>query len=107
MKPPNTKENAKVATYEITKVRTERPVGAAHEHIAGVELEGRSDWRYTRDWVIAQIKSVNGHRFYTWGGGLKADVVVRGCPFCTFGRYITTLPDSTTKNNLLDLPRYH
>lgn len=89
---------------QITKVRTESGWGlSSHEHIAGVQLADGS--RETRDRVIERIRS--GVHYWTQGGGLQADVVVRGCPYCSFGSYITTLPDSTTTNNLLKLPRYY
>lgn len=95
-----------MATYEITKVRTEQPYGAAHEHISMVELSNRTDQRFSRETIIADLRNPYGDRYYTYGAGVKADVVVRGCPYCTFGSYITTLPDNTTQNNLLHLPRF-
>jgi hypothetical protein len=92
----------------ITAVRTEPGWGySAHEHIAALELENRTDLRVSREWVIEQIRDPNGYRFYTLAGGVRADVVVRGCPSCAFGSYITTLPDNTTTNNLLSLPRFY
>lgn len=35
-----------------------------------------------------------------------ARVIVAGCPRCGSGDYITTEPDWTEENNLLDLPRF-
>jgi len=87
---------------EITKVRTEYGPGAEHEHISMVEIE--SGDRYYRSTIITHIRQ--GYHFWTYGGGQYADVVVRGCPVCGSGDYITTLPDSTTANNLLSLPRF-
>jgi uncharacterized protein DUF3892 len=96
-----------MGTFQVTRVRTEWGWGSSqHEHIAGVELENRADWRFSRDYIISQLKSVNGDRYYTFGGGQRAEVYVRGCPLCSFGSYITTTPDSTTTNNLLKLPRF-
>lgn len=91
-------------TYQITKVRTERPYGATHEHIASVELNG--SFEIGRATVIADLRSLYGDRYYTYAGGAKADVIVAGCPHCGFGDYITTAPDWTTANNLLSLPRF-
>jgi hypothetical protein len=97
-----------MGTFQITRVKTESGWGtSAHEHIAAVELENRADWRYSRDYIIGQLRSVSGDRYYTFGGGQRAGVYVRGCPFCSFGSYITTTPDSTVINNLLKLPRFY
>lgn len=95
-----------MAVYEITRVRTEWGPGASHEHISMVELSNRSDQRFSRETIIRDLRDPYGDRYYTYGGGLRADVVVRGCPYCTSGSYITTLPDTTIKNNLLELPRF-
>jgi hypothetical protein len=95
-----------MATYQITKVRTETPYGASHEHIMAVELSNRVDQRFSRSTIVSDLKSPEGDRFYTYGGGECAEVVLRRCPTCSASDYITTLPDSTTKNNLLRLPRF-
>jgi len=92
-------------TYEITAVRTERPPGHHHEHIAFVRLAG-SDHAFPRSTIIRDLRSYGGDRYITYGGGLRADVIVAGCPHCGFGDYITTAPDRTTANNLLSLPRF-
>lgn len=93
-----------MASNQITKVHTEQPYGNTHEHIAMVELS--SGARISRSTVIANLRNPWGDRYYTYAGGEYADVVVRGCPYCSFSDYITTLPDSTTQNNLLSLPRF-
>lgn len=93
-------------TYRITKVHTVHPPGWEHEHIERVELNDNPLVRISRATVIADIRNPYGDRYYTLAGGVRADVVVRGCPSCGSGSYITTLPDNTTKNNLLDLPRF-
>jgi hypothetical protein len=95
-----------MATYEITRVRTVQTFGSAHEHIDAVELNGNLNLRFPRSTIIADLKNPYGDRYYTYGGGQYADVVVRGCPYCAFGEYITTLPDTTILNNLLQLPRF-
>lgn len=89
---------------EITKVHVTPGWGdPEHSHIA--EIEQADGTREPREDVIYKI-SVLGIGYWTYGGSIRADVVVRGCPYCTFSDYITTLPDSTTENNLLKLPRF-
>ncbi len=96
-----------MASFQITKVRTVKPAGAAHDHIDAVELDNRADWRFSRNYIIEQLRKVDGDRYYTWNGVERATVVVRRCPFCFASSYITTLPDDTTTNNLLSLPRFY
>lgn len=96
-----------MSTYEITKVKTIEPLGASHEHIEAVELNNNAGVRISRATVIADLKNPYGDRYYTYGGGRYADVVLRQCPHCAASDYITTTPDSTTKNNLLALPRFY
>jgi hypothetical protein len=95
------------STYEITAVRTETTASDPHEHITRVRLGGATSGDgISRSTVVADLKSPEGDRYYTYGGGERATVVVRDCPECSRSDYITTLPDSTTKNNLLSLPRF-
>jgi hypothetical protein len=91
-----------MAQFSITAVHTERAPGAAHEHIASVKLLGHTQ-DYARSRIIASIKA--GDVFYTYANP-PALVYVHSCPYCAESDYITTHPDNTTKNNLLDLPRY-
>lgn len=95
-----------MATYEITAVHTETTASDPHEHITQVELNNRTDQRFLRSTIIRDLKDPNGDRYFTYGGGEYAEVVVRDCPSCGRNDYITTLPDSTTRNNLLKLPRF-
>jgi hypothetical protein len=95
-----------MASFQITKVRTERAYGASHDHISAVELGNRTDWRFNRDYIVGQIRSPSGDRYYTFANGSRADVVVVGCPHCTFRDYIKTTADGTTADNLLSLPRF-
>jgi Protein of unknown function (DUF3892) len=95
-----------MSTYEITGVRTEATASDPHEHITMVELSNREDQRFRRSTIVADLEDPEGDRYYTYGGGERATVVVRGCPKCSRSDYITTLPDSTTKNNLLSLARF-
>jgi hypothetical protein len=90
--------------YYITAVRTEQPLGYSHAHIAKVRLsDGTVE---TRSQVINYIRQY-GMTYYTSAPGVpQARVIVAGCPVCGSGDYITTEPDYTTENNLLDLPRF-
>jgi hypothetical protein len=90
--------------YKVVAVHTEQPAGYSHPHIAKVKLEGGTV--ETRAQVIDYIRN---HRmtYVTWAPNVpEAKVIVAGCPKCGSGDYITTEPDSTEKNNLLDLPRF-
>lgn len=96
-----------MSTFEITAVRTAKTTADPHEHITRVRLgSSTSGDGISRATVVADLKNPEGDRYYTYGGGEYATVVVRDCPKCSRTDYITTLPDSTTKNNLLSLPRY-
>jgi Protein of unknown function (DUF3892) len=95
-----------VATFEITKVRTEKSASETHEHISMVELNGKENLRFSRSIIVKDLKDPSGDRYYTYAGGERADVILVECPTCTFGDYITTAPDTTTANNLLKLPRF-
>jgi Protein of unknown function (DUF3892) len=91
-------------TYKVVAVRTEQPAGYSHPHIAKVKLAGGTI--ETRAQVINYILN---HRmtYVTSAPGVpEAKVIVAGCPKCGSGDYITTEPDWTEKNNLLDLPRF-
>ena len=94
-----------VSVFQITAVRTERPPGYSHEHITRVRI-GHSGAELSRETVIRDIRSYYGDRYYTLAGGVRAEVIVAGCPGCGYGDYITTEPDYTTANNLLSLPRF-
>lgn len=91
-----------MATYSIRAVHLERPYGATHDHIAAVKLVG-DETSYLRSQIIQWI--YQGHVFFT-NAIPAARVIVRNCPFCAASDYITTEPDWTQANNLLDLPRY-
>lgn len=93
-----------MSTFEITGVRTETTPDDPHEHITAVRL-GTAEVIISRATVIADLRSPTGDRYYTYGGGKLADVIVVTCPQCAARDYITTEPDSTTANNLLSLLR--
>lgn len=94
-----------MSSFQISKVKTVRPAGSAHEHIEAVETSHGS--RFSRATVLADLKNPYGDRYYTYAAGQHADVILRHCPHCYSSDYITTTPDSTNKNNLLDLPRFY
>jgi hypothetical protein len=88
--------------YFIEAVRTEQPYGYSHPHIAKVRLtDGTIE---TRAQVINYI--LNHGMIYMTYATPAARVIVAACKTCGSGDYITTVPDSTTANNLLDLPRF-
>jgi hypothetical protein len=91
--------------YYVSAVRTEQPYGYSHPHIAQVRLtDGTIE---TRAQVIDYI--LNHRMIYMThppGAVPAARVIVANCKVCGSGDYITTAPDSTTANNLLDLPRF-
>ena len=91
-----------MAIYSITQVHVEYAAGATHEHIARVKLLGQSGG-YARSQIINAIRA--GDEFYTYATP-PARVHVSRCPHCYSGDYLTTSPDGTKRNNLLDLPRY-
>lgn len=91
-------------TYKVTAVRTEQPAGYSHPHIAKVKLSGGTV--ETRAQVITYIREHKMTYVTSAPGVPEAKVIVAGCPKCGSGDYITTEPDSTEKNNLLDLPRF-
>lgn len=90
-------------TWKIDGVRTYQAPEATHPHITHVRVPGVGI--LSRSTVIADLRSLNGDRYYTLAGGVRAEVIVAGCPHCGYGDYITTAPDWTTANNLLSLPR--
>jgi Protein of unknown function (DUF3892) len=93
-----------VADFQIVEVHTEpSSVGGHHEHIAAVKL--RYGAVLPRSIVIQDIR-YGTDSYYTYVDGVRADVTVGGCPCCTYGDYITTVPDYTPENNLLSLPRF-
>lgn len=90
--------------YKITEVHTEKPAGYSHPHIEKVKLsDGTIE---TRAQVIRYIREMK-LTYVTWAVGVpEAKVIVAGCPNCGAGDYLTTEPDSTTENNLLELPKF-
>ena len=95
-----------MAIHRVTQVSVGVTTDDRHEHVTGVELNDRADLRFSRAAISADLKNPNGHRYYTRAGGFRADVVVRACPRCAREDYITTDPDKTARNDLLNLPRF-
>ena len=91
-----------MGTFFITAVHLERAPGATHDHIARVRLLNQQR-DYSRAEIIYAIRA--GDVFYTHATP-PARVYVHSCPFCYASDYITTHPDSTPTNNLLDLLKY-
>lgn len=91
-----------MSTYSITHVHLVKAPGATHDHIARVKLLNQPG-DHARSQIIGWIRQ--GHRFFTYANP-PALVYVHSCPFCLASDYITTHPDATAKNNLLQLPKY-
>lgn len=90
--------------YKITAVRTEQPAGYSHPHIAKVRLsDGTVE---IRSEVINFIRNLKITYVTSAPGVPEAKVIVADCPHCGSGDYITTEPDYTEENNLLDLPDF-
>lgn len=91
--------------YQITAVRLEDGPALGYDpHIAMVKLsDGTVESRAQVITFIEQYKMT----YVTSAPGVpEARVVVGNCPRCSTGDYITTEPDWTTANNLLELPRF-
>lgn len=93
-----------MSSWRVTGISVEQGPDWRHEHITRLLLEDRQ-W-VTRETAVANIVNPYGDRYYTFAHGLRADVIVVGCPVCGFSRYLRTTADSTTENNLLSLPKF-
>jgi hypothetical protein len=74
-----------------------------HKHIS--EVKTAAGEVLTRSEVARRIENGTGS-FYTYVAGSQASVVVVKCPRCTSSDYIRTTADSTTADNLLNLPSF-
>lgn len=93
-----------MTTFIVTKVRKELSRDTSHEHIEGVCTDDGT--HYTRQQVVDSINA--GNTWRTSAGGYEATIkVVKYCPnsYCLEAPYIETNPDSTTMDNLDNLPR--
>jgi hypothetical protein len=94
-------------TFQITAVRTVLDHSRTHSHIVRVRINGQTSGEgLARETVVRDLLTPYGDRYITYADGARADVVVRRCPHCSRQDYITTTPDTTTKNNLLSLPKF-
>lgn len=93
------------ASHEfITAVHLVQAPDAEHPHIGSVKLLGGAvQSRADVIWNITFAKV----QYWTYSPNVpEARVIVADCPRCGTGDYITTAPDSTPDNNLLELPRF-
>lgn len=92
-----------MASYTVTKVRKEWSANRDHRHIEGVITN--AGVHYTRAEVVRSLQA--GSSWETSCDGYRAAIrSVNHCPKsgCAASPYITTNPDSTTKDNLENLP---
>ena len=91
-----------MASYRVDRTDKESVwQGGSHRHIAALCLEDRR--RVPKAKAIANIKS-GLETYYTYAGGLRAEVEVASrCSRCS-SEFLRTNRDTTTKNNLLELP---
>jgi hypothetical protein len=91
-----------MAHYIIAEVHR-GPVYAPteHQHIETVRLT--TGTVITRGQVIAMLRAGD---LFTTNATPPGYVYEHNCPHCGTGDYITTHPDATKTNNLLDLPRF-
>ena len=92
--------------HQISEVRTAKYVGDKYEHITHVKLR-HTGAVLSRETVLRDLRNLWGDRYVTYKPGVPpAKVIAVSCPGCTYSDYITTEPDWTEHNNLLDLPRF-
>lgn len=90
-------------TFTVTKIRREWSSDSSHRHIEGVCTT--ANLHYSRREVVDSIR--DGNVWITNAGGSSAIIKpITFCPepACTATPYIMTEPDSTTTNNLENLP---
>lgn len=84
----------------ITNVRVAQP-GTHEQHITDFKMD--TGTAFTKSQMVAYV-SMSPGSYYTSADGKRAEVIVaqseNNVP------YVKTKPDSTTKNNLLSLPRF-
>jgi hypothetical protein len=87
----------------IVRVRKEASASGNHKHISRVKTT--ADVEYTRQDVINSINAGN-EWFSQSPGGVQARVRVRPCRYGDLTQYIRTDADSTTSDNLDNLPEF-
>jgi hypothetical protein len=92
-----------VSTYTVVKVRKETSADGRHRHLEGVITT--AGLHYTRREVVDSINAGNTWQTSTDGYSAKIHTLAF-CPraSCLASPYIATDPDSTTLNNLENLP---
>jgi hypothetical protein len=92
-----------MSTYTVVKVRKETSADGRHRHLEGVITSAGA--HYTRREVVDSIN--NGNTWRTSANGYSATIhKLSYCPraACLASPYIATNPDSTTQDNLENLP---
>ena len=86
----------------ITHIRMSAETGSA-EHIVRVKgTNSNGNWENSVSEVITYLKS--GYSFYVYAANRSINVTYQKS--AAGNEYIKTEPDSTTKDNLLSLPRF-
>jgi Protein of unknown function (DUF3892) len=93
---------ASMASYRVDATYKESvSAGGEHRHIVSLCLE---DGRRIPKAIAIRNTRLRAETYYTLRQGQRAEVEVSTqCPRC-HGEYLRTNQDSTTKNNLLELP---
>lgn len=91
-----------MAAYRVNKTdKGGESVGGYHRHIVAICLEGGR--RLPKATAILNIEA-GSESYYTFADGQSANVeVVQRCSRCA-SKYLRTDRDTTTKDNLLELP---
>jgi hypothetical protein len=91
-----------VASYRVDATQKESiSTGGEHQHIVALCLEDRR--RIPRAVAIRNVR-FHAETYYTFRDGLRAEVEVSTqCSRC-YSEYLRTNQDTTTRNNLLELP---
>lgn len=89
--------------YKITHVRLSSG-GSSEEHITHVKEVSDSGTVYEETVAVVVNYLKQGTRYYVSIGGNTTDVIHQKSS--AGNEYIRTKPDSTTKDNLLSLPRF-
>ncbi len=69
----------------------------------GITHLGGTQWRWTREQVVASIEA-GTNTFFTMVDGRRADIGVVNSPT---GKYLRTYADGVWNDNLLELPSCH
>lgn len=91
-----------MAAYRVNKTdKAAESTGGYHRHIVAICLDGGR--RVPKATAIVNIET-GSESYYTYADGQRANVeVVPRCARCA-AKYLRTDRDTTTKDNLLELP---